>query len=189
MELPTYKLPSLLHLRIYLWQRTRAFLQRAGKMILAISIGLWVLSTFPAAPEGADRPAIHYSFAGQMGHAIEPLVAPLGFDWRIATGLVPGFAAREVMVGALGTVFAIENADDEGEGTRTLQESLKTSWPIGTGLALLAWYIFAPQCLATIAVVRRETNSVKWASFLFAYTLALAYVAAFVVNKICGLFN
>ena len=186
MELPTYKLPSPLHLRIYLWQRTQAFLRRAGKMILAISIGLWVLSTFPAAPEGADRPAIHYSFAGQMGHAIEPLIAPLGFDWRIATGLVPGFAAREVMVGALGTVFAIENADDEGEGTRTLQESLKTTWPLGTGLALLAWYVFAPQCLATIAVVRRETNSIKWATFLFVYTLALAYVAAFVVNKVCG---
>jgi ferrous iron transport protein B len=184
IEMPTYKLPVLGQLVINLWMRTKAFCKRAGTIILAVSVSLWVLSTFPRAPLDYPEPAINYSLAGRIGHAIEPLVAPIGFDWRIATGLVPGFAAREVMVSALGTVFAVENADDEGAGTLSLQQHLTATWSLGTGLALLAWYVFAPQCLATIAVVRRETNSWLWAGVLFGYMLFLAYIAAFVVHSI-----
>jgi ferrous iron transport protein B len=187
MELPTYKLPHIRNILMNVWQRVRAFIRRAGTLILGVSVSLWFLSSFPAPPEGATDAAINHSFAGQLGHAIEPLVRPLGFDWRIATGLIPGFAAREVMVGALGTVFAIENADDEGEGTQKLQDQIREVWPLSTGLALLAWYIFAPQCLATIAVVRRETNSWKWAAVLFTYTLLLAYIAAFCVRWLAEL--
>jgi ferrous iron transport protein B len=187
MELPTYKFPHVKNILMSVWQRVKAFLRRAGTLIMGVSVGLWFLSSFPAAPEGATDAPINHSFAGQLGHAIEPLVRPLGFDWRIATGLIPGFAAREVMVGALGTVFAIENADDEAEGTQKLQDQIRQVWPLSTGLALLAWYVFAPQCLATIAVVRRETNSWKWAAVLFTYTLVLAYVAAFCVRWVADL--
>jgi ferrous iron transport protein B len=182
MELPTYKWPHWRNLGMNLWTRVKAFLRRAGTIILAVSMGLWFLSSYPKAPVDAVEPEINYSFAGMIGHALEPVVRPLGFDWRIATGLIPGFAAREVMVGALGTVFAVENADDEAEGTMALQAKVREVWPISTGLALLAWYVFAPQCLATIAVVRRETNSRKWAMVLFAYALTLAYLAALVVR-------
>jgi ferrous iron transport protein B len=184
MELPTYKIPGLRYVTLALWQRSKAFLRRAGTIIMAVSVILWVLSTFPKAPADYDQPEINYSIAGRIGHAIEPLVAPVGFDWRIATGLIPGFAAREVMVGALGTVFAIENADDEGVGTANLQKRIKEVWPLSTGFALLAWYVFAPQCLATIAVARRETNGWKWALVMFGYLLVLAYVAAFLTFQI-----
>jgi ferrous iron transport protein B len=184
MELPTYKWPSPRYVVLALIQRGKAFLKKAGTIIMGVSVGLWVLSTFPKAPADYDQPAINYSIAGRIGHFIEPAVAPLGFDWRIATGLIPGFAAREVMVGALGTVFAVENADDEGEGTANLQSKIKGVWPMATGLSLLAWYIFAPQCLATIAVARRETNSWKWAFIMFAYLMVLAYVSAFFTFQI-----
>ena len=182
MELPTYKVPSLVHLLVSLRLRARAFLKRAGTTILAISVILWFLSSYPKAPQGAEREAIHYSFAGQLGHAIEPLVAPVGFDWRIAVGLVPGFAAREVMVSSLGTVFAIENAEDDNMGT--LQDALKETWALPTALALLVWYIFAPQCLATFAVLRRESNSWKWTLLTFAYMLLLAYLGAWITFRI-----
>jgi len=186
MDLPTYKLPNPRYVAFNLWQRAKAFLKRAGTVILFISIGLWFLSSYPKPPEGATDAAINYSIAGRVGNAIEPLVRPLGFDWRIATGLIPGFAAREVMVGALGTVFAVENAEDEG--LTQLQDRIKATWGVPTGLALLVWYIFSPQCLATFAVARRETNSRKWTAVMFGYMLALAYVAAFITYQVSRLF-
>ncbi len=178
MDLPTYRLPTGKYLVIQIYQRAKAFIRRAFTLILGISVVLWALSTFPKAPENATEPAIRYSYAGQFGDLLTPIVEPIGFDWRIASGLVPGFAAREVMVSALGTVFAVEDA--EGAGLETLQQKLHETWTLPTGLALLAWYIYAPQCLATFAVVRRETGSRKWTSILFLYMLLLAYAAAWV---------
>jgi ferrous iron transport protein B len=185
MDLPTYKLPRFRYVVMNLILRAKAFLRRAGTMILAISIVLWFLSTFPRPPENAELPAIQYSYAGIAGHAIEPLVRPIGFDWRISAGLVPGFAAREVMVGALGTVFAVEDAEESGMSS--LQEKIAQVWGLPTGLALLAWYIFSPQCLATFAVLRRESNSRKWTAVTFCYMLALAWIAAFIVFNITKL--
>jgi ferrous iron transport protein B len=186
MDLPTYKIPGFSYVANNLWLRAKSFLARAGTLILGISVGLWFLSTYPRPPEDASMPAIHYSFAGRAGKAIEPLVAPIGFDWRIAAGLVPGFAAREVMVGALGTVFAVEDAEESGQ--ETLQQKLAAAWGLPTALALLAWYVFSPQCLATFAVLRRESNSLKWTAFTFLYMLALAWIAAFVVYRLALVF-
>lgn len=175
LELPTYKRPSLRGLALGLIERTKIFLRRAGTVILGLSVLIWVLSSYPKAPETSSEPAIHYSFAGKIGHAIEPLLKPIGFDWRVGVALVPGFAAREVMVGALGTVYAVES----GSGDAELGARLATSWSLATALSLIVWYIFAPQCLSTLAVVRRETNSWRWAGFLMAYMTVLAYVASF----------
>ena len=185
LELPTYKWPDLRNLFLNLKRRTKLFLNRAGKLILAISIGLWVLSTFPRAPKDWPEPAITYSIAGRFGKAVEPLVKPIGFDWRIATGLVPGFAAREVMVSAMGTVLAIEHADESAN--IELQAQMAQSFSLATGLSLLIWYIFSPQCLSTFAVMRRETNSWKWPLLGFTYMLVLAYLAAFLCYRICML--
>jgi ferrous iron transport protein B len=179
LELPSYRWPHWRYVGMALWQRALAFLQRAGTLILSLSVLLWVLSTYPRPPENADQPAIHYSAAAHMGRAIEPLVRPLGFDWRIATALVPGLAAREVMVSSLATVFAVETTNDESETEKSLQEKLHQAWPPATAFALIAWYIFAPQCIATIAAIRRETGGWKWAAILISYTLTLAWLAAF----------
>lgn len=182
MDLPTYKLPGFRYVFVNVSLRAKAFLKRAGTLILFISMGLWFLSTYPKPPEGSTLPAIQYSYAGRLGAAIEPLVRPIGFDWRIAAGLVPGFAAREVMVGALGTVFAVEDAEESGLGS--LQQKLAAAWGLPTALALLAWYVFAPQCLATFAVLRRESGSLKWTALTFVYMLLLAWLAAFVVYRL-----
>lgn len=180
MDLPTYKWPDLRNLLLTLWQRAKVFLNRAGKLILVISIIIWALATFPKAPEDWQEPAINYSYAGRIGQTIAPILEPIGFDWRIATGLIPGFAAREVMVGAMGTVFAVEGAEDSDEGMTSLQDKVRSAYSLATGLALLVWYIFSPQCLATFAVMRRETNSWKWPLVGFSYMLLLAYLAAYV---------
>jgi ferrous iron transport protein B len=183
LELPSYRWPSLRYLSISVWTRVIAFLKRAGTIILASSVLIWALSTFPKAPEGFDRPAIEYSYAGRIGKAIEPLVAPIGFDWRIATSLVPGMAAREVMVSSLATVFAVEAAD-EGAQIEGLTERIKAQWPLATGLSLLAWYIFAPQCFSTIATVKRESGQWKWAIVMTTYMFALAWIASFFVYRL-----
>jgi ferrous iron transport protein B len=183
LELPTYKTPNMRYIATSLWLRTKAFLMRAGTTILGLSIALWFLASYPKPPADATEPAINYSFAGQMGYALEPLVKPIGFDWRIATGLIPGFAAREVMVSALATVFAIEAENDDAV-QRSLGEKLRSTWPLATGLSLLAWYVFAPQCMATLATVRRETGGWKWAGVMLVYMLALAYGAAWLTYKI-----
>lgn len=190
LEMPGYKMPQMRYVMRALWLRAKAFLKRAGSMILLVSVALWVLSTFPR-PSEADRAAqpdrtdIEFSLAGRIGAAIEPVFAPLGFDWRISASLIPGFAAREVMVGALGTVFAVEDAEEEG--LSALQEKLSATWGIPTGLALLMWYVFAPQCLATFVVMRRESGSRKFTAVSFLYLLAMAYISAFITFQLSSL--
>ena len=182
MELPSYKWPNPANVLLGLWERAKIFMRRIGTIILSVLVVLWFLSTFPASPEGATEPAIYYSFAGLIGRGLEPLLAPIGFNWQIAIALVPGLAAREVAVAALGTVYALSG--DEGAVTEALSVTLAQSWTLATALSLLAWYVFAPQCLATLAAVRRETNSWRWATFMFVYLMVLAYVAAFVTYRV-----
>ena len=177
MELPAYKTPDARSVLFNLWLRAKIFLNRAGRIILPLVILLWVLATFPYPPENATLPAIDYSFAGMIGRALEPVFAPIGFNWQMVIALIPGMAAREVAVAALGTTYAI--ADAEGAGARALELQLAEAWSIATGLSFLAWYIFAPQCVATLGVVRRETNSLKWTWIMIGYMFGLAYLASF----------
>jgi ferrous iron transport protein B len=175
MEMPAYQLPGLRDVAIGLWLRAGAFLKRAGGIILIVTVALWALATFPAPPAGASGPAIDYSVAGRLGSALEPLFRPIGFNREIVIALVPGMAAREVAVSALGTVYALQATPDDPGG---LVDRLRASWALPTALAFLAWFVFAPQCLSTLAVVRRETGGWKWPLFLFGYLFALAYLAA-----------
>ncbi|MCB1448764.1 MAG: ferrous iron transporter B [Nitratireductor sp.] len=179
MELPGYKRPLVRSVLLGVVQRAIIFLKRAGTIILSMMILIWFLSTFPAPPEGATGPAIHYSFAGIIGHALQPLLAPIGFNWQIAVALIPGLAAREVAVGALATVYAI-GGDASGSA---LSQTLSAQWSLATALSLLAWYVFAPQCASTLGVVRRETNSWRWPVAMFVYMMVLAYIASFVVYQ------
>ena len=181
MELPAYKTPDMKSVLFNLWVRARIFLERAGRIILPLMVIVWALATFPYPPEGATRPAIDYSFAGMIGHALEPIFGPIGFNWQMVIALVPGMAAREVAVAALGTVYAV--ADPES-ATSLLGATLAAQWSLATGLAFLAWYVFAPQCVATLGVVKRELNSWKWMWVMVAYMFGLAYLAAFLVYRI-----
>jgi ferrous iron transport protein B len=181
MELPAYKTPDLRSVLFNLWLRARIFLERAGRIILPLMVLVWALSTFPYPPAGATQPAIDYSFAGMMGRALEPIFAPIGFNWQMVIALIPGMAAREVAVAALGTVYAV--ADPE-TATAVLATTLAGQWSLATGLAFLAWYVFAPQCVATLGVVKRETNSWKWMWVMVAYMFGLAYLAAFLTYRI-----
>ena len=181
MELPSYKTPDMKSVLFNLWVRARIFLERAGRIILPLMIVVWALATFPYPPEGATLPAIDYSFAGMLGHALEPVFAPIGFNWQMVIALIPGMAAREVAVAALGTVYAV--ADPESTAS-LLGATLAAQWSLATGLAFLAWYVFAPQCVATLGVVKRELNSWKWMWVMVAYMFGLAYLAAFVVYRI-----
>jgi ferrous iron transport protein B len=177
LELPDYKRPRLRNVALGLLQRCQIFLRRAGTTIFAMMVVIWFLCSVPSAPADAPEPAINYSLAAGIGKVIEPVLRPVGFNWQIDIALIPGMAAREVAVAALGTVYAIEGADDNRDA---LGSTLVAHWSLATALALLAWYVFAPQCASTLGVVRRETNSWKWTAFLFGYMLALAYLAAFV---------
>ena len=179
MELPSYKLPKFRNVVLGVALRVRVFLRRAGTIILSMVILIWFLSSVPGAPEGATEPAIHYSFAGMIGHALQPVLAPIGFNWQITVALVPGLAAREIAVAALGTVYAVG-----GEASGALANTLAAHWSLATAFALLAWYVFAPQCAATLGVVQRETNSWRWPLVLFVYMIALAYGAAFLVYRV-----
>lgn len=181
MELPAYKTPDLKSVLFNLWLRAKIFLRRAGKIILPLMIIVWALSTFPYPPEGAVGPAIDYSFAGMIGKALEPVFAPIGFGWQMVVALVPGMAAREVAVAVLGTVYAVAGAE---ENIGALATVLSGQWSLATGLSFLAWYVFAPQCLPTLGVVRRETGSLKWTLIMVAYMFGLAYLAAFIVYRI-----
>jgi ferrous iron transport protein B len=158
------------------YTRAKMFLQRAGTTIFAMMVLIWFLASFPQAPAGAVEPSINYSLAAIIGKAIAPLLAPLGFNWQIAVALIPGMAAREVAVAALGTVYAIEGGKDAAD---QIGQVLATKWSMATALALLAWYIFAPQCASTLAVIRRETGSWTWMAVTFGYMLVLAYAASF----------
>jgi ferrous iron transport protein B len=182
MELPAYRWPNLRNLALGLHERAWIFLQRVGTIILTMTILLWFLSTFPSPPEGATGPAIQYSAAGVLGGWLERLFAPIGFNWQISIALVPGMAAREVAVGALGTVYALSAT---GEGVATALEPLiASSWSLATALSLLVWFVFAPQCLSTLAAVRRETNSWRYVWIMAGYLFGLAYLACFVTYRI-----
>lgn len=181
LELPAYHWPQLTALATGLWERAKIFLMRVGTLILTMMILLWLLSSFPGAPEGATHPPIYYSVAGMIGRALEVILAPIGFNWQIAIALVPGMAAREVAVGALGTVYALSGGDEVGD---LLAPMIAESWSLATGLALLAWYVYAPHCLPTLATVARETGSRKYAWIMAGYMFGLAYVAAFIVYRV-----
>jgi ferrous iron transport protein B len=187
LELPDYQLPNLGNVLMGLWERTRLFLRRAGGIILALMVLLWFLSTYPAPPPGATGAAIEYSFAGQLGRALAVVLAPIGFNWQISIALIPGLAAREVAVGALGTVYALSG--DEAAVTTALSSTIAGQWELATGLALLAWYVFAPQCLATLAVIRRETNGWRYPLIMTGYLFGLAYLAAFVTYRVALYFT
>lgn len=181
LELPDYQWPNLRNLLFGLWERAQIFLARVGGIILALMIVLWFLSSFPAPPPGATQPPIYYSAAGLLGRGLETLFAPIGFNWQISIALVPGMAAREVAVGALGTVYALSGSGDV-EGA--LASVIASSWSLATALSLIAWYVFAPQCLSTLAIVKRETNSWRYPLLMAGYLFALAYLAAFVTYRV-----
>ncbi|MBL4602445.1 MAG: ferrous iron transport protein B [Emcibacteraceae bacterium] len=180
MELPKYQIPRLNQILLGLWQRVRTFLRRAGTIILYAAIALWALTLYPGAPKDATEPDIYYSFAGLIGRTLQHIFEPLGFNWEISIALVPGMAAREVVVSALGTVYALQGSDDQV--AQSLSTILQTAWPLSTALSFLAWFVYAPQCLATLATTRRETNSWGWTFFMTGYLFALAYLIAFIVN-------
>ena len=181
MELPSYHWPHLRNLAIGLWERAKIFLTRVGTVILTLMVLLWFLSTFPGAPAGATHPPIYYSMAGMLGRALQVVFAPIGFGWEICIALVPGMAAREVAVGALGTVYALSQTGDALD--TTLQPLIAHSWSMATALSLLAWYVFAPQCLSTLSVVKRETNTWRYPLIMAGYMFALAYVASFLTYR------
>lgn len=188
LELPSYRIPDLKSVGIGLLDRAKIFLKRVGGIIFALSILLWFLCTFPQAPDGATQPAIDYSFAGMLGHLIQPIFAPIGFNWQICIALIPAMAAREVVVAALGTVYALSGADDDAvaQGLSHLISMDGTGWSLATGLSLLVWFIYAPHCLATLATVRRETGSWKYVAIMATYLFGLAYLMSFFTYQIAS---
>jgi ferrous iron transport protein B len=182
MELPSYRLPNPRNIAIGLWERAIIFLRRVTTIILSLTVILWFLSTFPSPPDGATLPAIDYSLAGMIGRFIEPVFAPIGFNWQICIALIPGLAAREVAVAALGTVYAMSGSEDAVAAQ--LGPVIAAQWSLATALALLAWYVFAPQCLSTLAVIKRETNSWRVVGISAGYLFGLAYLAAFLTYHI-----
>ena len=181
LELPPYRWPDARTLALGLWERAQGFVRRVGTIIFALMVVLWFLASYPAAPAGASAVAIQYSFAGQLGNLLQQFFAPIGFNWQISIALVPGLAAREVAVGALGTVYALSAAGDAVAAQ--LGPMIAHSWSLATAFSLLAWYVFAPQCIATLAAVKRETNSWRYPLAMAGYQFALAYGAAFVTYR------
>jgi ferrous iron transport protein B len=181
MELPAYHWPNARHLALGLLERAKVFLRRVGTTILALMVILWALSSFPAPPPGATGAAIEYSVAGQVGALLAHVLEPVGFNWQISIALVSGLAAREVAVGALGTVYSMSSAT--GQASEALLPVIAAQWSLGTGLAMLAWYVFAPQCLSTLAAVKRETGGWRTPILMAAYLFVLAYIAAFVTYR------
>ena len=179
MEMPKYQWPNWRDVALGLWQRAYVFLRRAGTIIATTTMILWVLLSFPQVPAGSAKSQVDHSIAGRIADGIAPVFAPIGFNRDIVLSLIPAMAAREVAVSALATVNAIDNGkDDEAGRDRSLVGALKKAWTLPTALAFLAWFVFAPQCISTIAVVRRETNGWKWPGFMLGYLFALAYFAA-----------
>jgi ferrous iron transport protein B len=181
MELPNYHMPSMKNIAIGLWQRTIIFLQRVGGTILFLTIALWFLASYPNPPVGAIGPAIEYSYAGILGKALAVVFAPIGFNWEISIALVPGLAAREVVVSSLATVYAIAGQATSAE--EALTPILQQGWSLATALSLLVWFVFAPQCLSTIAVVKRETGGYKIPIIMLTYLFALAYLASYITYQ------
>lgn len=188
MELPSYRFPDIKNVWIGLLDRARIFLKRVGGIIFALSILLWFLCTFPQPPEGATMPAIDYTFAGMLGHIMQPIFAPLGFNWQICIALIPAMAAREVVVAALGTIYALSGDEDAmADGLASIiSSSGDLGWSLATGLSLLVWFIYAPHCLATLATVRRETASWKTVGFMTVYLFGLAYLMSFLTYQIAS---
>ena len=177
-ELPPYRLPNARSLALAVMHRAGIFLRRAGTIIFAVTVILWVLTQFPRTPDGP--PPIEASALGQMGQVLEPAIEPLGFDWRVGVGLVSSLAAREVIVGTLGTIYGVEDAS---ETSLSLQDNLQSHLDLGAAIGLLIFFAFALQCMSTVAVMRRETAGWKWPALQFGYMLALAYLASFVVYR------
>jgi ferrous iron transport protein B len=175
MELPRYQMPLLKDLAIGLWQRAWIFLRRAGTIIFTVTVVLWLLLSFPRAAPGESQ--VEASIAGQLSKGLAVVVEPIGFNREIALALIPAMAAREVAVSSLATTYAVD-ATDEDAAAQGLSERLSAKWSLPTALAFLAWFVFAPQCLSTIAVTRRETNGWKWPLFMLGYLFALAYIFA-----------
>jgi ferrous iron transport protein B len=184
MELPTYRVPQLRNIALGLWQRARLFMSRVGGVIMTMTLALWFLASFPGAPEGALGAPIEYSFAGMIGKALAVVLAPIGFNWQISIALVPGMAAREVAISALGTVYALSATGPAGPDT--LGPMLAQQWSLPTALSLLAWYVFAPQCLSTLATIKRESGGWTIPLISVTYLFALAYLASFVTYR-CAL--
>ncbi|MEO3712665.1 ferrous iron transporter B [Roseateles flavus] len=177
MELPSYHWPHPRNIAIGLWQRAVIFLRRVGGIILVLTLLLWLLASFPGPPEGATGPAIQYSFAGMLGRGLAVIFEPIGFNWQISLALVPGLAAREIAISALGTVYALAAT---GEDTaQALAPLIAQSWGLPTAFSLLAWFVFAPQCVATLAAVRRETGGMKIPLIMVGYLFGLAYLASY----------
>ena len=183
LELPSYRVPNPRDLLIGLWERAAIFLKRVGGIILALTILLWFLLTFPGAPADAAGPAIDYSFAGRIGHAMTAVFAPLGFNWQICVALIPGLAAREVAVSSLATVYALSAVDDTA-AAHALSPLIGQQWSLATALSLLVWYIYAPMCISTLATIKRETNSWKQMLRAMTYLFALAYLASLATYQI-----
>ena len=183
LELPSYKLPHPRDLLIGLYERAMIFLKRVGGIILALTILLWFLLSFPAPPDGAVGPAIDYSFAGRIGHAMTAVFAPLGFNWQICIALIPGMAAREVAVSSLASVYALSAANDDA-AAQALSPIISDGWSLATALSLLVWFIYAPQCISTLATIRRETNSWKQVGIATGYLFALAYLASLLTYQV-----
>lgn len=187
IELPSYKLPRFKNVMIELIKPSKMFIKRAGTIIFALMVVLWFLASFPSAPSHATNPAIDYSFVGMIGKSLLPIFVPIGFSWQIIAALIPGLAAREVAVSALGTIYALSG--DDATVTNGLSQIIHNSWSLPTALALLAWYVFAPQCVSTLAVAKRETNSWKWPLIMFSYQIGLAYAVAFIIFRVSTLFG
>lgn len=183
LELPSYRIPHPRDLLIGLYERAMIFLKRVGGIILALTILLWFLLNFPAAPADAVGPAIDYSFAGRIGHAMAVFFAPLGFNWQICIALIPGLAAREVAVASLATIYALSAADDDA-AIQALTPVISDGWSLATALSLLVWFIYAPMCISTLATIKRETNSWKQMGFAAFYLFALAYLASLVTYQV-----
>ncbi|WP_147652108.1 ferrous iron transport protein B [Vulcaniibacterium gelatinicum] len=183
LELPSYRLPHPRDLAIGLWERAMIFLKRVGGIILALTILLWFLLSFPAPPPDAVGPAIDYSFAGRIGRALAVVFAPLGFNWQICIALIPGMAAREVAVASLATVYALSAPDDEA-AAQALAPVIAADWSLATALALLVWFIYAPQCISTLATIKRETGSWKQVGIAAGYLFGLAYLMSLLTYQL-----
>lgn len=185
MELPNYHWPHPRSIVIGLWQRAMIFVKRVGGIILVLTLALWLLASFPGPPEGATGAPIQYSVAGWLGAGLAKVFAPIGFNWQISLALVPGLAAREVAIGALGTVYALSATGAEpDQAAQALAPLIAQSWSLATALSLLAWYVFAPQCIATLAAVKRETGGYKLPLIMAGYLFGLAYLASFVTYRV-----
>lgn len=181
MELPSYHLPTVRNIFVGLKQRVNIFLRRVGGIIMLLTIALWFLASFPGAPAGATGSPIEYSIAGYIGKALAVVFEPIGFNWQISVALVPGMAAREVAVSSLGTVYALSAAGSDT--AQALSPLIATQWSLATALSLLAWYVFAPQCISTIATVKRETGGWRMPVIMVVYLFALAYLASFITYR------